>query len=147
MPEGRHLRYMKNQLSTLSVLHYVYGVFICVVGLCLLGLVFLGGFLNSGWLQQQAGDPPPRFVGTMLITIGWAAFVLVEAQGLINIISAAKIQKHKGRTFSQVVAALNCLRIPFGMALGVYTFVVLGDREVQELYAAQAPGAEGRIVR
>lgn len=138
---------MKNQLSTLTVLHYVYGVFVCVVGLCLLGLVFLGGFLNSDWLQQQAGEPPPHFVGTLLSSIGWALFLLVEAQGFINILSASKIAKRKGRTFSQVVAALNCLNIPFGIALGIYTFVVLGDREVQELYASQVPGAEGRIVR
>lgn len=141
------LRYMKNQLSTLATLHYVYGAFICLLGLCLLGLVFAGVFLNSDWLQQQAGEPPPLFVGTFLSSLGWILFTLVELHGVLNFISAAKIQKHKGRTFSQVVAALNCLNIPFGIALGIYTFVVLGDKEVQGLYEVQSWDAAGRIMR
>lgn len=144
----RHLRItMKNQLSTLTTLHYVYGVLLCLVGLCLLGLVFAGSFLNSDWLQQRAGEPPPPFVGTFLSSLGWILFALVELHGVLNFISAANIQKRKGRTFSQVVAALNCLNIPFGLALGIYTFVVLGDREVQGLYDAQPWDPGGRIVR
>ncbi len=134
---------MKNQLSTLTVLHYVYGAFICLVGLCLLGLVFAGVFLNSDWLQQQTGDPPPLFVGTFLSSLGWVLFALVELHGVLNFISAAKVQRQKGRTFSQVVAALNCLNIPFGLALGIYTFVVLGDKEVQGLYEARSWESRG----
>ena len=137
---------MKHQLSTLATLHYVYGVLLCLVGLCLLGIVFAGSLLNSDWLQQQAGEPPPPFMSTFLSALGWILFSLVEFHALLNFISAARIQKHKGRTFSQVVAALNCLNIPFGLALGIYTFVVLGDKEVRGLYDIQSWTPEGRIV-
>lgn len=125
---------MKNHLSTLSVLHYVYGVIICLLGFALLGLVFLGSFLNSDWLAQQGGEVPPFWVGSFLHMLGWSLFVFVEAQGIMNLVSASYIGKRKGRTFSQVVAALNCLNIPFGIALGVFTFVVLGDKEVRVAY-------------
>ncbi|MBS1569142.1 MAG: hypothetical protein JST45_06825 [Bacteroidetes bacterium] len=138
---------MKNQLSTVATLHYVYGAFVCLVGMCLLGLVFAGVFLNSDWLRQQAGDAPPMFAGHFLQFLGWFLFALVELHGLLNFISAAKIQKRNGRTFSMVVAALNCLNIPFGLALGIYTFVVLGDREVQGLYDARSMERSGVIVR
>lgn len=125
---------MKHQLSTLSVLHYVYGVLVCMVGLGLLVLVFAGSFLNSDWLAQQGGDAPPYWLGSFLRTLGWGLFVLVEAHGIMNLISASMIGKRTGRTFSQVTAALNCLNIPFGIALGIFTFVVLGDKEVRVAY-------------
>ena len=129
-----HLRYMKHHLSTLSVLHYVYGVLICLGGLALLSLVFFGTALNSGWLHEEMGDAPPFFVGSFLYILGWGLFILVEAQGIMNVISGRMIDKRKGRIFTQVVAALNCLNFPFGIALGIFTFVVLGDKDVRAEY-------------
>ena len=125
---------MKHHLSTLSVLHYVYGIIICLLGIALLSLVFVGSFMNSDWLAQQAGEAPPYWLGTFLHILGWGLFIFVEAHGIMNLISANYIGKRKGRTFSQVTAALNCLNIPFGIALGVFTFVVLGDKEVRAEY-------------
>lgn len=125
---------MKHQLSTLSVLHYVYGVLLCLLGMGLLALVFAGSFLNSDWLAHQGGEAPPYWLGSFLHLLGWGLFALVEAHGIMNLISASKISKKKGRTFSQVIAALNCLNIPFGIALGIFTFVVLGDKEVRAEY-------------
>ncbi len=132
------LRNMRHHLSTLSVLHYVYGVLICVGGLALLSLVFFGTALNSGWLQEEMGEAPPYFMGSFLYILGWALFILVELQGIMNLISARMIAKRKGRTFTQVIAALNCLNIPFGMALGIFTFVVLGDTNVRAEYEMMA---------
>ena len=129
---------MKHQLSTLSVLHYVYGVLVCLTGLALLSLVFAGSFLNSAWLAEQSGEAPPIWLGSFLRTLGWILFVLVEIHGILNLISAGKIGKRNGRTFTQVVAALNCLNIPFGIALGIFTFVVLGDKDVRAEYGMVA---------
>ena len=125
---------MKNHLSTLSVQHYVYAVLLCLVGVLLLGLVFLGGFLNSDWLAAQGGEAPPPFVGQFLAGLGWILFGFIELHGILNFISAGSIGRRRNRTLSQVVAALNCLNIPFGMALGIFTFVVLADQEVRAEY-------------
>ncbi len=141
-----HLRIiMKHHLSTLSILHYVYGALICMMGLALLVLVLLGTFLNSDWMQQQAEGGLPPFLGILLSTIGWVLFFLVELQGVLNLVSAARIGQRRGRTFSQVVAAFNCFNIPFGIALGIFTFVVLGNSEVQACYAQQASGPQGGL--
>ncbi len=125
---------MKNHIPTLSVLHYVYGAFVCVSGLALLALVFIGGFLQSDWLAQQGGEAPPPFVGGILMWLGWALFLLVQVAGALNIISGSLIARRTGSTFSQVVAAINCLSIPFGLALGIFTFVVLNNDEVRQQY-------------
>lgn len=125
---------MKRHLSTLSILHYVYGAFICLVGLSMLGLVFVGLWLNSPWMQEQMVDGPQPFVGTILSGLGLVLLVVVETLGILNLVSARMIDRRKSRTFSQVVAALNCLSIPFGLALGIFTFVALADPEVSREY-------------
>jgi hypothetical protein len=40
--------------------------------------------------------------------------------------------------FSLVIAGLNCIQIPFGTALGVFTIIVLLRDSVREAYAAGA---------
>ncbi|HQV39768.1 MAG: hypothetical protein IPO60_10965 [Flavobacteriales bacterium] len=129
---------MKHHLSTLSVLHYVYGVLLCLCGFALLSLVFAASFLNSPWFAQHSGEAPPVWLGSFLYALGWGLFVLVEAHGILNLISARMIDKRKSRSFTQVIAALNCLNIPFGIALGIFTFVVLGNKDVRTEYGLVA---------
>jgi hypothetical protein len=135
---------MGNRLSTLASLHYVYGAFICLLGICLLGLVAVGHIMQLEDFPQFQNAHDQRVVMLSLQGLGWILFTLVEVHGLLNFVSAAKINRRKGRTFSYVVAALNCLNIPFGLALGIFTFVVLGDREVQDLYAHQSMMSGGK---
>lgn len=128
---------MKQNLSTLSVLHYVYGALLCLGGLFMLSLVGLGSFLNSDWLQQNAdGEPPPAFVGGFLAALGWVMFVLIEAWGVLNIISGRNLGRLRGRTLSMVVAGFNLLSVPLGTALGVFTLIALSDEEVRSAYHA-----------
>ena len=77
-------------------------------------------------------------MGSFLYALGWGLFVLVEAHGILNLISARMIDKRKSRSFTQVIAALNCLNIPFGIALGIFTFVVLGNKDVRTEYGLVA---------
>jgi hypothetical protein len=38
------------------------------------------------------------------------------------------------RMFSMLIAGLNCLQVPLGTVLGVFTLLVLSRESVQELY-------------
>ena len=51
-----------------------------------------------------------------------------------NLLSGLYLRARKYRMFSIIVAALNCLQIPFGTVLGVFTIVVLVRESVRELY-------------
>ncbi len=125
---------MKHHLSTLSVLHYVYGVLELIGGMAVLILIGMGWFLNSDWLAEQAGEPIPSFLGVFLQVVGWVLFVILCTKGALNIWSGWSISRGRNRTLSMVTAALNCLNIPFGLALGIFTFIVLSDRAVREVY-------------
>ncbi|MBL7940177.1 MAG: hypothetical protein JNL43_12515 [Flavobacteriales bacterium] len=131
---------MARHLSTLSILHYVYGAFICVVGAFVAFIfIFLGGFLGSDFIAENSqGEPPPAWLSGFMQAFGWGLFILIEIWGILTIMSGNWISKRRNRTGSMVMAGLNCLNIPFGIALGIFTFVTLNDQEVKGLYGLSA---------
>ncbi len=129
-----------DHLKLLSIFH-----FICS-GLALLGIFFLllhfaimhAVFENPQlWQNQKSGSPPAAFflIFKVLYLVFGLWFLLSCA---LNIISGLCLASRKGRTFSLVVAGLNCLHVPLGTVLGVFTFVVLLRDSVRELYEAQS---------
>jgi len=131
---------MTRHLSTLSILHYVYGAFTCLMGCVALIFIFLGSFLNSDFIAENShGEPPPEWLGGFMQALGWGLFILIETWGILTILSGIWISKRQNRTGSMVIAGLNCLSFPFGMALGIFTFVTLNDQEVRDLYPGNTP--------
>ncbi|MDP4623939.1 MAG: hypothetical protein NWT08_02250 [Akkermansiaceae bacterium] len=72
----------------------------------------------------------------MWILVAVYAFfgIFILAFCICNVLSGMWIKKRKNRTFSFVVAAMNCLQFPFGTALGVFTFIVLARPTVKSSY-------------
>ena len=70
----------------------------------------------------------------IILPVGVVLLVFLETLGILNLVSGRMIDQRRNRTFTQVVAALNCLNIPFGIALGIFTFVAMADDEVREAY-------------
>ena len=127
-------------MKLLSVLHFVLG------GLALVGL----GFLFLHWLMMhtmfadpemwkgQPGGPPPKEFSKLFkwFYIFFGSCIIVA--GIANAVSGWLIRKRRARAYSLVVAALNCLAMPFGTLLGVFTFIVLLRDSVAELYESVA---------
>ncbi len=128
-----------DHLRLLAVFHFV------GAGLALLGLLFLVAhyalfhffFANPNmWQNQKQTPPPPEFFAIFK----W--FYLVFAvwfvgSGVLNVISGLCLRARKHRTFSMVVAGINCVHIPLGTVLGVFTLVILVRDSVRELYEVQ----------
>jgi hypothetical protein len=131
---------MQRHLPTLSILHYAYGAFICLTGLAALAVVLVGGFLSSDFVNEAGGDRVPAFIGAVIQTFGWVLLVTVEAWGILTMLSGSWIAGRRNRTGSQVVAALNCLNMPLGLALGIFTLITLNDEGVKHEYDQRIPG-------
>jgi hypothetical protein len=127
-----------DHLKLLSIFHFI------GAGLALLGILFLlvhfamfqAFFANPKmWENQKQGPPPAEFFAIFK----W--FYLVMAvwfvgSGILNVISGLCIRARKHRTFSMIVAGINCLHFPLGTVLGVFTIIVLIRDSVRELYEA-----------
>lgn len=74
------------------------------------------------------GAPP---VAMFRIVAGIMSFVVLSVwiAGALTLYSGSCIKKRKHRTLVYVMAALNCLFIPYGTLLGIFTFSVLGSPE------------------
>lgn len=126
-----------DHLNLLAIFHFV------GAGLGLLGVLFLLGhymvmheiLTNPKLMANQKQGPSPAEIFAILkwvyvIAGGW--FVV---SGILNVISGCCLRARKGRTFSLVAAVINCLHIPLGTVLGVFTLIVLLRDSVRELYA------------
>jgi thiosulfate reductase cytochrome b subunit len=126
---------MKKHLALLSTLHYVYGILTCLGAFAVLGLVGLGFLIGT-----QADDANAQMVGGVFKAFGWVLFAVILLWGILILLSGRWIAQRRNRTGSLVIGGLCCLSIPLGLALGIFTFVVLMNDEVQAEYA----GATGR---
>ena len=125
-----------DHLKLLSIFHFVGAVF------ALMGILFLLAhyammhtILGHGetWRNSRQSAPPVE----IFAILQW--FYLVMAvwligSGVLNVISGFCLRAKKHRTFSMIVAAINCLHMPLGTVLGVFTFIVLMRDSVREAY-------------
>ena len=123
-------------LRLLAIFHFV------DAGLALLALMALAvhftlfhAITNNPqmWQNNRPGPSPAAFfeIFQVFYLIGAMWFIL---SGVLNVISGFCLRARTNRTFSLVVAGFNCLHLPLGTALGVFTFIVLTRNSVRELY-------------
>src|SRR5262249_28647480 len=127
-------------LKLLAIFQYIFG------GLAFVGLLFLfvhflimsAVFMSPEiWKSQKNySGPPPEFFTIFFGIFYLIAGAMIAAAGVGNILSANFIRKRRNRTFSFVVACLNCLQVPFGTALGVFTIIVLSRDSVRKQYGS-----------
>ncbi len=131
-------------LRTLAICHYV------VAGLSVLGLAFLGlhyslmrRVFDNPHMWDKAKSPPPfnpveffHFFQWFYLLFG----VIMVVAGILTLMSGRFIHRRVNRTFSIVIAGLNCLHMPFGTLLGVFTLIVLTKDSVMQLYAPSKQG-------
>lgn len=56
-----------------------------------------------------------------------------------NVLSGYYIKKRKNQIFTFITAGINCMQVPLGTVLGVFTFIVLTRPSVKMAYGANAP--------
>jgi len=127
----------EEHLRLLSIFHYVVSGFAALFALFPIFHLIFGLFMIfapakfAGRGQEQA---PLALLGwffvifaVAFITIGWtfAAFVFVAGRFLA---------RRRHYTFCLVMAAIECIFMPFGTVLGVFTLVVLLREPVKQLF-------------
>ena len=124
----------ENYLNLLSIFHYVVGGITALFSSFFLLHVFMGIALLLGGFE--GGNPPPPFMGWLFILfpgifvlMGWALAGFIIAAG-------RKLRRRKSHMFCMVVAGLECILMPFGTVLGVFTIILLMKEPVKALFEA-----------
>jgi hypothetical protein len=86
---------------------------------------------------QEPGNPEqgfPAAIGWIIAVAGLGLFLVIATLAAAKLRAAYCIKKRKSRTFCMVIAAICCLGVPYGTALGVLTFMVLGRASVVRMF-------------
>ncbi len=129
----------EDQLRLLSIFHYVVGGLAGFFALfpifhLIVGLFFI--FAPNKFADK--GEPPPAFIGwffvifaAVFIALGWlfAAFVFTAGRFLA---------RRKHYLFCLVMAGVDCIFMPFGTVLGVFTLIVLMRESVKQRFTTSS---------
>ncbi len=130
-------------LNLLAIFHWIWGglsiafSFIFVIHIAM-GIAAVNGAFEGTKGQGNGDQGFPPELGWIFIGLGSCAMLLGWTIGALNIYSGFCLKKHKRRTFCIVIAAIDCLSIPIGTTLGVFTMIVLLRDSVKQLYAPEA---------
>jgi len=103
-----------------------------------MGLAFIaiGAFITSSPEIAQANNPPPPWFGAIFAALGALLLVSLEAVAVLSFLTGRFLSRRQHHTFCVVMSALNCMCMPLGTALGVFTLLVLQRPSVKSLFEA-----------
>lgn len=124
----------ESNLDLLATFHYIVGGLTALFSCFFLIHVAIGIAMLFGAFDGR--DAPPKFLAWLFIL--FPAVFIVAGWTLAGFIVAAgrKLKRRLSRTFCLVVAGIECMLMPFGTVLGVFTIVVLMKDSVKQLFAA-----------
>lgn len=117
----------QQHLKLLSIFHYVVGGICCLFGFfpiihLLMGVLMLSGAFGA----ENANDEVPlRIMGCFFLIFPMLFMISAWTLATLMIITAKKIERRLSYTFCLVVAGIECIFMPFGTVLGVFTIIVL----------------------
>jgi hypothetical protein len=130
----------EEHLRLLGIFHYVYAGFQGLVLLGLLGyMLVIGvafGVVSSNTIPGRAtpSGPPPQVVLGFLGAVLGCSGTFMALNIFANVLSGKFLREHRKRMFCMIVAGIDCLSVPLGTLLGVFTLVVLCRDTVREAY-------------
>lgn len=125
------------QLNLLAIFHYV------VAGLAALfwffpllytalGVIFI--FAARHGTVKPGEELPPEFLGWIFAVVGALLFVIGMAMAICVLIAGRLLALRKHHSSALVIASIECLFVPFGTILGVFTIVALSRGSVNALF-------------
>jgi hypothetical protein len=128
------------QLRLLSLFHYIVAGLAGLFSLFPIIHLVMGLFLVFGsesFFKDNHGQPPPTFIGWFFVII--ASFFIICGLTFASLVLTAGrfLAKRRHYTFCFVMAGIECIFMPFGTVLGVFTIIVLSRESVKKLFLAQ----------
>jgi len=124
------------QLNLLAIFQYVVGGLAALFSFFPLFYSIIGGFLL--YAAEHPGpnsqEPPPAFLGWIFIVLGAVFFLAGVTIAICILIAGRCLSRRKGYSFALVIACIECLFVPFGTILGIFTIVALSRESVKALF-------------
>jgi len=125
-------------LRLLSIFHYVVAGLAALFSLfpllyTTIGAIFI--FAARHGTPKPGEELPPEFLGWIFVVLGAVLFLLGIAIAICIFIAGRCLSRRRCYSFALVMACIECLFIPFGTILGVFTIVALSRESVKTLFS------------
>jgi hypothetical protein len=127
----------EDQLKLLTIFHYV------VAGLAAMFALFPVIHLAMGIFfvvsahhhpSSPGQSPPPVWFGWIFIIVASLFIAAGLTMSALILATGRSLARRKRHGFCLVTACVECLFMPFGTALGVFTIIVLNRASVKQLF-------------
>jgi hypothetical protein len=127
---------MENQdeknLDLLANLHLVLGIITALMACIPIIYLAVGIAILVG--AASGGEAAPRIVGLVFIILALLIILAGWAMAVLIIIAGRKMKKRESFNYCITVAFLECLIMPLGTVLGIFTILNLNKDTTKELF-------------
>ena len=124
----------EHYLNLLGIFQYVVGGMTAFFACFPIIHLVIGIALISG--KFDGGSPPPAFFGWLFVIAASVFILLGWALAAIMIFAGRRLRQRRSHTFCFVLACFECIIIPFGTVLGVFTIIHLSKDSVRQLFTS-----------
>lgn len=123
-------------LKLLSIFHYVVGGMTAFFACLPLIHLAMGLFLIIAPRKMGHGsDQPPAFIGWFLVILASSFILLGWTLASLILFAGRFLARRKSYDFCFVMACVECILLPVGTVLGVFTILVLMRPSVKEMFS------------
>lgn len=119
----------RNYLDILAVFHYVNGGLALVCTLAVLAFMGIGLGAATNW-----GDNWEMEAGCSILAVMVFVFILVGGYAVLNLLAGRSLQTRSNYVLVLATSAVNCINVPLGTLLGIFTLVLLSDPGVRSAF-------------
>jgi hypothetical protein len=122
-----------DHLRLLSIFHYVVAGMFALFAMfpviyLVIGIAIVTGVFDSG------AEPPPPFLGWMFIIAAVFFMTCGLAMAICVALAGRRLARRTNYLYCLVIAGIECIFMPFGTVLGVFTIIVLMRPTVKEMF-------------
>src|SRR6476660_1390904 len=125
-------------LRLLAIFHYIVSGLAALLSFFPMLYTIIGGifiFAARHGTPKPGEELPPEFLGWIFSVVGSLLFVIGIVRAILILIAGRSLALRTRYTFALVMACIECLFVPFGTILGVFTLVVLSREPVRALFS------------
>ena len=121
------------QLGILSIFHYILGSVIALFSCLPLIHVIIGVLI------LVFAESPAKFLGLFFLCMGLFVVALGWTLATCILITARKLSKKTKYKFCFAIACIECVLMPFGTILGIFTLIALNKASVKAAFNPPYP--------
>ena len=130
----------QEHLKLLVIGHYIAAAVTFVFGSFPLIHVAFGAAMLGGAFDGS-DKPPPPFMGWMFIGIGVTVISMFWALAAAMLTNAILLKRRKSWMLCLIIAGIECLIMPYGTIIGIFTIIILQRDSVKEIFNAKKTAA------